>query len=132
MTENTKPVEIQLAVLDSKLDGIRTTLDVRLNHIEERITENAAEIKAVERHAEAGRLQLDDAFNKLLTTKTDKIQSEERYSNITDRMTKVEGHLTWTVRLVIGAVILAVLAGGYLVSKAVHVPTNPPAQSQPR
>lgn len=132
MAENTKPVEIQLAVLDSKLDGIRTTLDVRLNHIEERITENAAEIKAVERHAEAGRLQLDDAFNKLLATKTDKIQSEERYSNITDRMTKVEGHLTWTVRLVIGAVILAVLAGGYLVSKAVHVPANPPAISQAR
>lgn len=132
MAENTKPVEIQLAVLDSKLDGIRTTLDVRLNHIEERITENAAEIKAVERHAEAGRLQLDDAFNKLLATKTDKIQSEERYSNITDRMTKVEGHLTWTVRLVIGAVIMAVLAGGYLVSKAVHVPANPPAVVQPR
>jgi len=132
MSDTTKPVEIQLAVLDSKLDGIRTTLDVRLNHIEERLTDNATQIKAVERHADAAILSQGNALAELLKAKTDRIQSEERYSNVTDRISKVEGHLTWTVRLVIGAVILAVLAGGYLVSKAVHVPANPPAQSQPR
>lgn len=125
------PLEIQLAVLDSKLDGIKTTLDVRLNHIEERITANAAEIKSVERHGEAGRVQQADAFTKLLERKTDKIQSEERYISITDRVEKIETHLSRALWIVLGAVILAVLGGGYLVKHEKDRSERPPAVAQP-
>lgn len=127
MSDHTRPVEIQLAVLDSKLDGIKTTLDVRLNHIEERISANAADIKSVERHDEAGRIQQADAFAKLLERKTDKVQSEERYSSILDRVQKVESNQTWIGRAVILAVVLAVIGGGAIYKKEHDQAQKPPA-----
>lgn len=123
------PLEIQLAVLDSKLDGIKTTLDVRLNHIEERITANAAEIKSVERHGEAGRVQQADAFSKLLERKTDKIQSEERYIAIIDRVGKIEDthkKLNWAVTgAIISALLASAMGGGAIYQN--NQSKNPPS-----
>lgn len=110
MSEATKPVEIQLAVLDSKLDGIKSTLDVRLNHIEERISKNSADIQAVDRHAGAALKAQSEAMAKLLEGKTDKVQSEERYKNIDGRVKAVEGDIKKGVWIIVATVIAAVLA----------------------
>lgn len=126
MSDPTRPVEIQLAVLDSKLDGIKTTLDVRLNHIEERISANAADIKSVERHGEAGRIQQADAFAKLLERKTDKVQSEERYAAVVDRVAKIESNLKTGNWIILAAVIAALLGGGYLAKKDHDQGQKPP------
>lgn len=126
--ETTRPVEIQLAVLDSKLDGIRTTLDVRLNHIEERLTDNAAQIKAVERHADAAINAQGNAMAELLKAKTDKVQSEERYANIHGRVKAVESDLKKGVWIIVTAVIVAVLA---LVVVKPHVTLGGPGTPVP-
>ena len=128
MSEATKPVEIQLAVLDSKLDGIKSTLDVRLNHIEERITKNSADIQAVDRHAGAAIKAQSEAMAKLLEAKTDKIQSEERYKNIDGRVKAVEGDLKKGVWIIVSAVILAVVA---LVVVKPHVTLGGPGTPVP-
>lgn len=128
MSEATKPVEIQLAVLDSKLDGIKSTLDVRLNHIEERITKNAADIQAVDRHAGAAIKAQSEAMAKLLEAKTDKVQSEERYKNIDGRVKAVEGDLKKGVWIIVSAVILAVVA---LVVVKPHVTLGGPGTPVP-
>lgn len=128
MSEATKPVEIQLAVLDSKLDGIKSTLDVRLNHIEERITKNAADIQAVDRHAGAALKAQSEAMAKLLEAKTDKVQSEERYKNIDGRVKAVEGDLKKGVWIIVSAVILAVVA---LVVVKPHVTLGGPGTPVP-
>lgn len=128
MSEATKPVEIQLAVLDSKLDGIKSTLDVRLNHIEERITKNAADIQAVDRHAGAALKAQSEAMAKLLEAKTDKVQSEERYKNIDGRVKAVEGDLKKGVWIIVSAVILALVA---LVVVKPHVTLGGPGTPVP-
>lgn len=51
-----------------------------------------------------------------------------------DRVSKIEGTVSWGVKLVIGAVILAIIGGGYLESKRDHPikPTSYTVDSQPR
>lgn len=128
MSEATKPVEIQLAVLDSKLDGIKSTLDVRLNHIEERISKNSADIQAVDRHAGAALKAQSEAMAKLLEGKTDKVQSEERYKNIDGRVKAVEGDIKKGVWIIVATVFAAVLA---LVIVKPHVTLGGPGTPVP-
>lgn len=61
---------------------------------------------------------MDAKMDHFVQSKADRVE----VNALSIRVDKVEGHMTWMVRLVIGAVILAVLAGGYLVSKSVHTP----------
>lgn len=111
MTDDRKPqpIEIQLAVLDSKMDGIQNTLNVRLQSMDDRIDKNNAEIKSVERHAEAGRLTQSDAFAKLLEAKADKVQCDDRYDFLNGRVKSVEGDLKKGVWIVLAAVFSAIL-----------------------
>ncbi|MGU3456557.1 hypothetical protein ACLBV5_09610 [Brevundimonas sp. M1A4_2e] len=118
-------LDVQLAVLNTKLDGIKDTLDVRLTNMDTRINDNAAAIKQVERHSDAAVIAQGEAMTKALEKKTDQRQSEERYSGINERIGKIESHMKWVVYLIVGAVITAVLA---MVVIKPDRPTNPTAQ----
>jgi hypothetical protein len=118
-------LETELAVLNTKLDGIQTTLNVRLTNIDKGITDNAAEIKSVERHANAGIKAQGEAMAELLKGKTDKSQSDERYGVVNDRIGKIENHMKWVVYLIVGAVLTAIVA---MVVIKPDRPVNPQAQ----
>lgn len=56
--------------------------------------------------------------------------SKAEVGAINDRVKKIESSLSWAVMLTVGAVILAILGGGYLAKDRQH--TQPPAISQTR
>lgn len=132
MTEDHKPqpIEIQLAVLDSKMDGIQNTLNVRLQSMDDRIAKNGTDIENAKNHATNGLNAQADAFKAQLATKTDKVQSEERYVAVVERIHKMEGSQTWIGRIVVGAVIIAVLGGGYIANQVSHVARPAASASQ--
>lgn len=80
-------LETELAVLNTKLDGIQTTLNVRLTHMDDRI----------------------GGLAKLLDAKTDKSQTEDRFVSANARIEKIEGHINKLVWLIVGAVVIAVV-----------------------
>lgn len=131
MSDPNRPVEIQLAVLDSKLDGIKSTLDVRLNHIESMVAKNATDIAAVDRHSEAGIRQQGEAFAALvkeMATKADLAtnaeKSDERYGLINARIDAKADKLTQTVVMGFIALILTAF-GGKIVADYIHDRSEP-------
>jgi hypothetical protein len=65
-----------------------------------------------------------------IATKTDKVQSDERHASISARIGKIEGGQTWIGRIVIGAVVIAILGSGYLANQFGHTPSAAVAKTQ--
>lgn len=93
----------RLIRLETKLDGIQTTLDVRLNHLESRIGEVVNDLQSHERHL---KVEMDKKASREELTVVSDIAKAAR-----DAISKVG----WTVVLTVLGAVLALVVGDRLI-----------------
>lgn len=75
-----------------------------------------------------------DALETLVHTKIDKTEAVTKleFEPIKDMLKRIDSHMSWGVKIVIGAVIVAILSGGAMIAKPWERPAHPPAVIAPQ
>lgn len=131
------------ALLSSQKEG-QDRIERRLEKTgDELIARNAAQDKATSEmnallvkvdHRSRNDSTRIDALETLVHTKIDKSDAvtKSEFEPIKDMLKRIDSHMSWGVKIVIGAVIVAVLGGGALITKPWERPQHPATVVQPQ